>query len=105
LPILAGFFLFIALLNHPRAKHRAKEDAGKLGLIDQRVKDFADTSSDWYFEPNSELRFSFFSDNMNSLTGLDGDIFLGKTRQDIGVPEVDCAFRRIRTSIPMTSGR
>lgn len=56
---------------------------------EQRFKDFAQASSDWYWEMDKDLRFSYFSDRFTEVTGVDPSLLLGKTREETGVPNVD----------------
>ena len=58
---------------------------------EQRFKDFAQASSDWYWEMDSNLRFSYFSDRFKEVTGVEPSMLLGKTREETGVPNVDPA--------------
>ncbi len=56
---------------------------------EQRFRDFAKASSDWYWEMDEDLRFSYFSDRFSDVTGVDVSMLLGKTREETGVPDVD----------------
>ena len=60
-----------------------------LSNSEQRFKDFAKASSDWYWEMDETLRFSYFSDRFTEVTGVDTSLLLGKTREETGVPDVD----------------
>ena len=67
----------------------------ELDQREQRFKDFADASSDWFWEMDEELRFSYFSDRFTAITGVPQEALLGKTRQETGIPNVDeKAWRR-----------
>ncbi len=62
---------------------------------EQRLKDFGEASSDWYWEMDEQLRFSYFSDRFVEVTGVPQDALLGKTRQETGIPGVDAdAWRK-----------
>ena len=56
---------------------------------EQRLKDFGDASSDWFWEMDEQLRFSYFSDRFGEITGVSQDALLGKTRQETGIPGVE----------------
>ncbi len=58
---------------------------------EQRFEDFARSSSDWFWEMDRQLRFSFFSDRFAEITGVDERELLGKTREETGIPGVDPA--------------
>ncbi|SCA58030.1 putative Histidine kinase [Candidatus Terasakiella magnetica] len=47
---------------------------------EKRFRDLVDASSDWYWETDEEHRFSYFSEQFTSQTGLPQQKLLGKTR-------------------------
>ncbi len=53
-----------------------------------RLRDFAAAGSDWFWEMDSELRFSYFSDQFEAVTGVKPGNLLGKTRQETGIPNI-----------------
>ena len=53
---------------------------------EQRFADFAVTSSDWFWETDHDLQFSFFSDQFEKLVGIPAEDLIGKTRADVGAP-------------------
>ena len=56
---------------------------------EERFKDFAEYSSDWFWEMDADLRFSYLSDHYESYTGLPRTALLGKTREETGVQGID----------------
>jgi len=56
---------------------------------DDRFNDFAAITSDWCWEMDENLRFSYFSDRFTEVTGVAPDVLLGKTREETGIPNVD----------------
>lgn len=56
---------------------------------EQRFSDFAQSASDWFWEMDENLRFSYFSERFTEVTGVPQDALLGKTRQETGIPDVD----------------
>ena len=58
-------------------------------LNEERLRYFADASSDWFWEMDENLRFSYFSDRFTEITGVAERALLGKTRQDTGIPDID----------------
>ncbi len=60
-------------------------------LIEQerRFEDFAKSASDWFWEMDAQLRFSYFSERFNELTGVPPEVLLGKTREETGIPGVE----------------
>jgi len=57
--------------------------------IEQRFEDFANASSDWFWEMDENLRFSHFSDRFTEVTGVPQEKLLGKTREETRIPDVD----------------
>lgn len=54
-----------------------------------RFRDFTEVSSDWFWETDAQLRFTFFSNRFEDVTGVPSDRYLGKTRVEIGAPGAD----------------
>ncbi|MCW8916034.1 MAG: PAS domain S-box protein [Magnetovibrio sp.] len=50
---------------------------------EERYRQIADASSDWVWEMDSDLKFSYFSSGFQRLTGIDPAFSLGKTRVEI----------------------
>ena len=61
----------------------------RLNDSEQRFRDITEASSDWFWEMDEDLRFSYFSDRFSEVTGVPHDSLLGKTREETGIPEVD----------------
>ncbi len=55
----------------------------------QRFKDFAESSSDFLWEMDADLRFSWFSSRFCEITGIAETVLLGKTRQETGIKNID----------------
>jgi PAS domain S-box-containing protein len=70
-------------------EERVERRTEQLRNSEQRFKDYSKASSDWYWEMDENVRFSFFSDRFSEVTGVDTSILLGKTREETGVPDVD----------------
>lgn len=69
---------------------QASDLARQLGSAsDTRFRDFAEVSSDWFWETDAALRFTYFSNRFEDVTGVPPERFLGKTRVDIGAPGAD----------------
>ena len=79
-----GSFVLVANDIRERLESEAALRAGR-----RRFNDFADSAADWYWEMDAQLRFSFFSDRFEKVTGVEPEQLLGKTRQETGIPNVD----------------
>ncbi|MDA7947927.1 MAG: PAS domain S-box protein [Hyphomicrobiaceae bacterium] len=82
-----------------------------------RFKDIAEISSDWIWECDDELRFTYFSERFFEITGVPTKDLLGKTRNEIGhqgdadwsrhIADLEARrpFRDFRYSIKTQNGR
>ena len=60
---------------------RLKQTQIALRDSERRVRDYAETSSDWFWEQDAELRFTWIGDQCPTLTG-DAAVYRGKRRWD-----------------------
>lgn len=56
---------------------------------ERRLSDFADVSSDWFWEADDQLRFSYFSQQFEDVAHVAPEALLGKTRREVGAPGAD----------------
>ncbi len=56
---------------------------------EERFQSFAEIGSDWLWEMDANLRFSYFSNRLHKVTGLPREHYLGKTRMEIGQGNID----------------
>jgi PAS domain S-box-containing protein len=77
----------IDLLND--ALHEIGENhRSDVAFQERRLHDFAASGSDWFWEMDENLRFSYFSESFEGVTGVQPEALLGKTRAETGIPEV-----------------
>jgi PAS domain S-box-containing protein len=50
---------------------------------EQRFRDLADAASDWFWETDENLRFSYFSERFETMCGVSPEHLLGKTRREL----------------------
>ena len=50
---------------------------------EERLRDFAETGADWFWEQDAELRFSYLSGNYPGFEKMSTDRIIGKTRQEM----------------------
>lgn len=81
--MLAGI-LATALLSV--ATHLIVERQRKVWRDEARFRDFARINSDWFFEMDEQLRYSYFSDRFKEVVGADPADYIGKTRTEVGAP-------------------
>ena len=61
---------------------RARAEAA-LRVSEARFRDFANAASDWFFETDAEHHFTYFSDRLREITGLEPDGPIGRTREEL----------------------
>jgi diguanylate cyclase (GGDEF)-like protein/PAS domain S-box-containing protein len=77
---------FLGVIHDVSYRHAAQ---ASLLASEERFRDFAAAASDWFWEMNEQLRFSYFSDRFLEVTGVHPDRLLGKTREETGIPGLD----------------
>ncbi len=90
--LLVGSLLtgFICLIVHylsmmrRRVEQRANEITQELKVSEERHRQLADMSSDWFWEQDANYRFTYMSDGIRAYGG-DPASFIGKTRWEMGV--------------------
>ena len=84
--LLAGFILtlFVSYLVWIAMRHHYFVQDGE-----RRFADFANGSSDWFWETDADLKFSYFSGRFEDVTGVAPAKLLGRTREQIGAPGSD----------------
>jgi diguanylate cyclase (GGDEF)-like protein/PAS domain S-box-containing protein len=72
-----------AVMLHARditEQHRAEEAARQ---SEERLRDFAETGADWFWEQDAELRFTYLSGHYPDFERLASDRIIGKTREEV----------------------
>jgi two-component system sensor kinase FixL len=78
----AEFHETILRLHEQIAERLQAEEA--LRESERRLKDFASSSSDWFWEMGADLRFIWLSDQFERLTGISPNNVVGATREQLG---------------------
>ena len=60
--------------------------------FERLLEDFAEIASDWFWEMDADLRFSYFSSRLAEVAGVEPDREVGKSRLDIAANATDRAF-------------
>ena len=55
----------------------------------RNLEDFAGIASDWFWETDSDLRFTYFSGRIEEVTGVKADDLLGRRRGDVTTEDAD----------------
>src|SRR5512138_229671 len=72
-----------------RLEAERAEAAAALQESEARLRDFAAAASDWFWEMDADLRFSYMSERLRDVTGVNPRKTLGKTRQELGAGDTD----------------
>jgi len=63
------------------AERRLYED--RLRAEEQRLRDYAEASSDWFWETGPDNRFTYFSDRVEEAVGVPPSFHIGKSREEL----------------------
>ncbi len=97
-PFLVGvvttFFVARLLQRRLDALRRDLQDeidrrTSELRNTKDRFKEYADSSSDWFWETDADNRFVFFSSHLYESMGISSDDVLGKRREDLRMLSAD----------------
>jgi PAS domain S-box-containing protein len=77
-----------------RASERDRAEAA-LRESEKRLRNFAETASDWYWETDPEHRFTSMSEHLLGSGEEDPNVFIGKTRREIAADR-DSEFEKWR---------
>ncbi|MDH3580125.1 MAG: PAS domain-containing sensor histidine kinase, partial [Hyphomicrobiales bacterium] len=72
--MLRGLFIDTTILQQAEQKTRASQ---------QRFRDIVETASDWIWECDADLRYTFVSERYTEMTGLPVEKVIGHTRQEL----------------------
>lgn len=64
------------------------ERTRRLRESESRFRDFAETASDWMWETDSALRFTFMTDGARRTLGVDLSFIIGQSRQDMAADDL-----------------
>ena len=77
---------FLGVMHDVSDRHASQ---ARLLASETRFREFAAAASDWFWEMDEDLRFSYFSDRFLESTGVPPERLLGKTREETGIPGIN----------------
>ena len=80
--VLGIIGLYISILHYRQLSEREAIQA-RLQDSEERFRDFAETASDWFWEQDENLRFTYLSNAVKDKSGMAVDAHLGKTRREV----------------------
>jgi adenylate cyclase len=66
----------------------------QLLLQQEKLRDFAEVASDWFWEMGPDLRWTYFSERLTAITGIDPARLLGRSGDEVDPSAVDASFWR-----------
>lgn len=60
-----------------------KKMEDQLRVSEERFRDIAESSSDWFWEMGPDLRFTYFTESFRYIAGIDPKALIGKTRREL----------------------
>ncbi len=86
---VASYMVQVQDITERKRAERALRDS------EQRLRDFAEATSDWFWEMDTDMRFTYLSDRVTSAAGLDPRDLIGKRRWEFaGAGSEDGKWRR-----------
>jgi len=61
---------------------------------EERFRDFSEAASDWFWEMDENLCFTYFSDRFTEISGVANEDLIGRTRQESGLDLKDHKIRQ-----------
>src|SRR5260370_14806164 len=80
--LLGAIGLYISVLHFRQLAEREVTQA-RLQESEERFRDFAETASDWFWEQDENLRFTYLSNAVADKSGMAVDAHIGKTRREV----------------------
>ncbi len=72
-----------------RTKNELEREVEERRRAVERFADFAEVAADWFWEMDADLRFTYFSERAEQVTGVPIEFHLGKTRAELAGEDVD----------------
>ncbi|MEZ5593592.1 MAG: MASE1 domain-containing protein [Gammaproteobacteria bacterium] len=77
------FVLVTTVLLVAAAMAERMKTLNALQASEQRLRDYAASASDWFWETDADLRYTWLSDQFDVATGVPQHLVLGKTRHEV----------------------
>jgi len=70
-------------------RRRVDSAVSALAKSEARFREYAESGSDYFWEMDKDLKFSYFSEQFEAVSGLPPAALLGKSREETGIPDVE----------------
>ncbi len=81
--LLIALLMFALSRRVRRIEQHVIEANEAITESNHRFRDFSESSADWLWEMDKDLRFSYFSENLERICGIDPAKALGKSRSEL----------------------
>lgn len=78
-----AFLFTLSLIGFSIIYRKSQTDATGQSIVAQRARDFAEASSDWFWEMDEQLRFTYISPNFERLMGVPINWHIGKSAEEV----------------------
>lgn len=84
-PVYLVFYVVgaVALSGILMIDWRRRESERRLQISETKLRDILDVSTDWFWETDADLRFTFLSQSFRQVFSRDPEFYLGKRRSDL----------------------
>lgn len=82
LTLMASFYVYWLISRADQVNTLVRERTRELERNERRFKDIAEISSDWFWETDADLKFSWFSERFYDVIGIQPDSLIGKARDE-----------------------
>lgn len=86
-PEMPGYVLVMRDLSLREHSRLLASERDKLAASEIRFRDFAECGSDWFWEIDADLRFTYMSPQVETATGYPPEWHLGHTREELGLDD------------------
>ncbi len=81
--------VLVSVAANAYMRRRVEAAVAALAASEARFREYAESGSDFFWEMDKDLRFSYFSAQFEPVTGLPPVRLLGRTREETGIPNVE----------------
>lgn len=72
--------------SYQELEQRLAESEARAAFLEDRLEDFAAAAGGWFWETDSDNRFTYISQTMKKIAGIDPEFFYGKRRAEVRAP-------------------
>jgi len=97
--VLFAIFMTRSMMVAAAANEKLRSTSAQLQTSEERFRDFAEATADWFWEQDRDFRFTYMSPSNFRISGIPPDHFMGKTRWEVAVADLETPSWRDHTRI------